>query len=131
MKALAFLLLSFPVFSWAHLVGLQALDPHFTPKENLKFDFGKVPLNETYYTIFTLNAPKDKDLKISEIGITGEMFQGYTECGDTLPKGTSCDSEIDFTPTSLGPHKGQFWVRTDQGDVVVDLTGEGVEAPSN
>lgn len=131
MKALAFLLLSFPVFSWAHLVGLHTLDPQIHTKENQKFDFGKVPLNETYYTIFTLTAPADKDLKITEVGISGDMFQGFTECGDTLPKGTSCDSEVNFTPTSLGTHTGQFWFRTDQGDVVVDLTGEGVEAPSN
>lgn len=129
MKALAFLLLSFPLFSWAHLVGVQAINP--TEDQTLEFDFGKVPVGLTYYTFFTLTAPADKDLNITDMGVSGDMYAAYTECGAVLPKGTSCDTEVDFSPTSVGIHEGQLGIATDLGNVLVNLKGEGIEPTSN
>jgi hypothetical protein len=129
MKALVFLFLSFPLFSWGHLVGVQVINP--SGDQTLDFDFGKVPVGDTYYTFFTLTAPADKDLKITDIGITGEMYTAFTECGETLAAGTSCDTEVDFAPTAVGIHEGQLGFATDLGNVLVNLKGEGIEQPSN
>lgn len=129
MKALAFLLLSFPLFSWAHLVGVQVINS--ADDQIVDFDFGKVPVGLTYYTFFTLTAPVDKDLTITDIGINGDMYTGFTECGAVVPKGTSCDTEVDFSPTSVGIHEGQLGIATDLGNVLVNLKGEGIEPTSN
>lgn len=127
MKALAFLILSFPLFSWAHLVGVQVLQPGTSDDQVMDFDFGKVPVGETYYTIFTLAAPADKDLKLTEIAIAGEMYTALTNCTALLKAGTSCETEVDFTPTIVGDHKGQLGIATDAGNIYVNLKGEGVE----
>ena len=129
MKALVFLLLSFPLFSWAHLVGVQVINP--TEDQTLNFDFGKVPVGDTYYTFFTLTAPTDKDLKITDIAIDGDMYEAFTECGEVLKAGTSCDTEVDFAPTTVGLHEGQLGFATDSGNILVNLKGEGIEQPSN
>lgn len=128
MKTFAFLLLSLPLFSWAHLVGVQVLQPGTSEDQVMDYDFGKVPVGETYYTFFTLTAPADKDLKITDIGINGEMFSAFTECGAVLKAGTSCDTEVDFAPTVVGAHKGELGFATDLGNILVNLKGEGVEA---
>jgi hypothetical protein len=129
MKALAFLILAFPLFSWANLVGVQTIHP--AADQTLDFDFGKVPVGEIYYTLFTLSAPADKEIKITEITISGEMYNGVTECGDVLPAGESCDIEVDFAPTSVGQHLGQLSIKTDIANVLVNLKGEGIEPTSN
>jgi hypothetical protein len=129
MKALVFLLLSFPLFSWGHLVGVQAINP--TEDQTLDFNFGQVPVGDTYYTFFTLTASADKDLKITDIAISGDMYDAFTECGEVLAAGTSCDTEVDFSPTSVGNHEGQLGFATDSGNILVNLKGEGIEQPSN
>lgn len=126
MKAFVFLLLSFPLFSFAHLVGAQVINP--TGDQTLDFDFGQVPVGETYYTFFTLTAPADKDLKITDIVISGDMYAAFTECDEVLPAGTSCDTEVDFAPTTAGIHEGQLGFTTELGNILVNLKGEGVES---
>lgn len=131
MKALAFLILSFPLFSWAHLVGVQVLQPGTSDDQVLDFDFGNVPVGETYYTLFTLTAPTDKDLKLEEISIVGDMYSGATECAAIIPAGTSCETEVDFAPTSKGEHLGELKFVTALGNIIVNLKGAGVEPASN
>jgi hypothetical protein len=126
MKALAFLILAFPLYSWANLVGVQTIHP--AADQTLDFDFGKVPVGETYYTSFTLTAPADKDLKITEITINGDMYDAFTDCGEVLAAGTACETEVDFSPTTVGNHEGQLGFATDQGNILVNLKGEGVES---
>ena len=129
MKALAFLILSLPFFSWAHPASVQAINP--TEDQTLDFDFGQVPVGDTYYTFFTLTAPDDHDIKITKMAITGDSYEYSTECGDTLAAGDNCDTEVDFTPTAVGEQLGQLAITTDLDNVFVNLKGEGVEPSSN
>ncbi|MNT67343.1 hypothetical protein D3C72_2054750 [compost metagenome] len=59
------------------------------------------------------------------------MYAAFTECGEVLLKGTSCDTEVDFAPTKVGVHEGQLGFATDLGNILVNLKGEGIEPPSN
>lgn len=89
-------------------------------------DFGEVTVGDYVYDDIDVVAG-DQDITISEIALTGDMFQVAHNCPATLPAGKTCHIFVIFEPTETGDFTGDLSIKASVGDYMFHLTGTGYE----
>jgi len=95
----------------------------------LWMDFGQVEVGDSDSESVDLTNSMNRPLEILDIDTSGDdAFQvDDSDCdGITLNPGDSCQIEVQFEPESAGEFSGEVEVETDQGNVEIQLEGEGV-----
>ncbi|QDK37273.1 hypothetical protein [Bdellovibrio sp. NC01] len=126
MKALAPVLMaaSLSLFTTSSFAKSDIMLPMDTNEETM--DFGEVYVGDYVYDDIDVVAG-DTDMTISEIALTGDMFQVAHNCPDTLPAGKTCHIFVIFEPTATGDFTGELSVKASIGDYLFHLMGSGYE----
>jgi hypothetical protein len=100
----------------------------FTPSS---IDGGSVPIESTSdgYSFFITNV-QSTAITLDPPSVSGP-FSITNGCGTSLAANSSCSITVFFSPTATGPASGEVQVRTSVGNVIVTLTGTGVDNPAN
>ncbi len=94
--------------------------------------FGEVPIGAVGKQSVTITNTGTADLTLTSLGVTGPFAinAAGNACifNSAIPPGGACSTEVDFSPTALGPATGALTVTDDAPDSpqTVPLSGTGV-----
>ncbi|MCK5119878.1 MAG: choice-of-anchor D domain-containing protein, partial [Candidatus Latescibacteria bacterium] len=113
----------------------RAIQPRMVLSESA-YDFGDVQMGQGARWTLRLSNEGESDLSIGYAVTSGDGSFGWdpdripTE--QTVSPGDTLEFFLLFVPAALGPHSGALTIQSndpDQPEVVVNMTGAGVEAP--
>jgi hypothetical protein len=95
--------------------------------QHYNYNFGRVRINRSESTSFTLRNRGNYPIYINDINISGESFQENDNCPRILLRGYSCRIRVRFQPYYVGFFQGRLEVNlTPAEDIRVNLRGRGV-----
>jgi hypothetical protein len=89
------------------------------------YNFGSTALNFPLYTDFTLNNHGPGPLFIQRIAIGGVDFNAVYNCPATLPPASYCTIRVRFQPWREGFSTGRLLITTNEGHIIIDMSGWG------
>ncbi|HEY1937258.1 MAG TPA: choice-of-anchor D domain-containing protein [Candidatus Angelobacter sp.] len=104
------------------LTGQGIDNPPLASPPSLIFDVQSVGTSSAAQQV-SIFANSLGNLSVNAIWITGDFSQTNSCGATTVPLGGSCVINVVFTPTASGTGQGSLTVSTNQGTVVVPLTG--------
>jgi len=91
------------------------------------YNFGRVRVNRSEATSFTLRNRGNFPIYINDIDVDGEGFDGHDNCPRILVRGDGCRIRVRFTPYYVGTFRGRLEIElTPSEDIRVILRGRGV-----
>lgn len=95
--------------------------------QRFNYNFGRVRVNRSEATSFTLRNRGNYPIYINDIDVEGESFRGNDNCPRILVRGDSCRIRVRFEPYYVGTFRGQLNIElTPSEDIRVNLRGRGV-----
>ena len=95
--------------------------------QHLSYYFGSVPLHTRPVVTYKVSNNSDKPLGVKGITLSGAGFDQYNNCPSVLEARKYCLTRIAFWPHWIGPHLGHLVWALEDGNIFLNLWGDGVQ----
>jgi hypothetical protein len=98
-----------------------------TKDQYMSYYFGRIPLNNRVTVTYSLLNDSDKPLEVKRIRISGMSFDQVNNCPSVLAARKSCLTRIAFWPHFVGIYTGRLVWEMGDGNIILNLWGDGVQ----